>query len=633
MADEKEYYKQQGELVGKQIQSIPKPDPNIGIDTKQTVYSNMVGEGINSVVNTSAFDNFTTAAMSRNQLYKMLDDMCMDTTIAAVLETYAEDATETSETGEIVWAESDDPEALKYVSYLLDSMRINKYIYRWVHSLCKYGDLYVQLYRESDYDDGLFNEEQRKKTADIEDKLNKNKRAYLAEDVKVKAYKKNDHFVHYVEMVDNPSSIFELTKFGKTYAYVEAESKDTNASTDSTAFRPTYRFNRKDVILHGPMDYVHACLEDNTSRTPEEITIFQTDDTDATKVKEYTYKVKRGQSLLYNVFKIWRQLNLLENAVLLNRITKTSVLRVIGVEVGDMAKEDIGPHLQRIKQLMEQKQALDAGNNITEYTNPGPAENNIYIPTKEGIGAISTSQIGGDVNVGKLEDISHFQDKLFGGLRVPKQFFGITDDNAGFSGGQSLSIISARYAKMIKRIQNTIIQLITDIINLILIDSDMPNWINKFTIKMVPPITQDEIDRRENKASNIQVINDTMQLLTDVSDSTVKLKIIKALLSNVIDDVDVISLLQEEIEKIEKEEEKEVTPETEDVPPEQMPLGGNHPASDLGSELGLEPMNNPEEQSTEESGGEPEEESGEPALPTPEELNAGDLSDSTNTNI
>ena len=54
-------------------------------------------------------------------------------------------------------------------------------------------------------------------------------------------------------------------------------------------------------------------------------------------------------SLLYNTFKVWRELSLLENSVLLNRVTKSSIVRIIGVEVGDMPKEMVGPHLQGIK--------------------------------------------------------------------------------------------------------------------------------------------------------------------------------------------------------------------------------------------------------------------------------------------
>ena len=171
------------------------------------------------------------------------------------------------------------------------------------------------------------------------------------------------------------------------------------------------------------MDYVHASLSDGGNRSPEEVKIFTEktleDDNCIKKVedKSTTYKVKRGQSLLYDVFKVWRELALLENSVLLNRLTKSAIVRILSVEVGDMPKEQIAPHLQGIKSLIEQKSALNVGNSMTEYTNPGPVENNIYIPTHDGKGAISTDQIGGDVNVGQLTDLDYFLNKFYGSLR------------------------------------------------------------------------------------------------------------------------------------------------------------------------------------------------------------------------
>jgi hypothetical protein len=57
--------------------------------------------------------------------------------------------------------------------------------------------------------------------------------------------------------------------------------------------------------------------------------------------------------LLYTAFKTWRELSLLENSLLLNRVTKSSIVRIISVEVGDMPKEQVGPHLQGIKSLIE----------------------------------------------------------------------------------------------------------------------------------------------------------------------------------------------------------------------------------------------------------------------------------------
>lgn len=526
------------DLYHKEIRTMPAPERGIGIDTKETIFSNIVQAGLSSQLDISALESFTSISQSRNTVYSLLDMMCEDATVAAVLETYAEDATEYNDEGQIVWAESSIPEVQKYVQFLLDTMNIDKNIYRWVYSLCKYGDIYLRLYRESDWkEDDLFS--------------NGKEKTSLNEDVKIKKYSQNDHYVNYLEMYPNPADIFELTKFGKSYAYINAPSKTGNTNTNSQfqlQGTMSYRFKKNDVNLHGPTDFVHACLEDNSSRTPETVQIFTSENENSECL---TYTVKRGQSLLYNTFKTWRELQLLENSVLLNRVTKSSIVRLISVEVGDMPKEQIGPHLQGIKSLIEQKSALKAGSSISEYTNPGPIENNIYIPTHEGIGAITTSQIGGDVDVKSLADLDYYQDKWFGSLRVPKQYFGVTDDNAGFSGGQSLSIISSRYGKMVKRIQNTILQALTDAINLLLLDRNLIKYVNEFTLHMLPPTTQEELDRRENLSSKVQLTSDIMNMLTDIENTEVKLKILKSLLSNILTNGEVIGLIQEEIDKLE----------------------------------------------------------------------------------
>lgn len=294
--------------------------------------------------------------------------------------------------------------------------------------------------------------------------------------------------------------------------------------------------------------------------------------------------------------------------MLLNRITKSSIVRIINVEVGDMPKEMVGPHLQGIKALMEQKAAINEGNSIQEYTNPGPIENNIYVPINNGKGAITTDQVGGDVNISQIPDIEYFQNKFFGAMRIPKQYFGLTEDGAGFNGGESLAIISSRYAKMIKRIQNSIIQAITSAINLMLIDKGLNQYINKFTIKMQPPTTQEEVDRRENTTSKIQIVSDVMNLVSDIEDPTTKLKILKSLLSSVISDPEVISLLQDEISRLE-DQGIDNNPDSSlgDEDSSNIDLGGSSEPLNLDAELGLEePIEETEEEGE--------------TLPTPEEI-------------
>ena len=71
---------------------------------------------------------------------------------------------------------------------------------------------------------------------------------------------------------------------------------------------------------------------------------------------------KGGESVLYDSFRIWRELSLLENAVLLNRLTRSSIVRTVSVEVGDMEKNSVKNLLARIKGLIEQKSAVSVGN-------------------------------------------------------------------------------------------------------------------------------------------------------------------------------------------------------------------------------------------------------------------------------
>lgn len=555
-------------LYNSKIESIPKPEANIGIDTKEVLFDNIANAGLSSSLDISALESFTQVSQSRDQMYAMLDTMSQDSMVSAILDTYAEDATEYGDDGRIMWVESSDSDVSKYITYLLDTISVDKHIYKWVHSLCKYGDVYLKLYRESESEDLLFEPKEKDRS--------------LNEDVNLNVYSKGDKYTHYIEMVPNPAEMYELTKYGKTYGFIKAPVRTPATQADNlvnTYFK--YKFNKSDVDVYSATEFVHASLEDNSSRTPEEVNIFL----DKDDKKGLTYLVKRGQSLLYDKFKIWRELNLLENSILLNRITKSSIVRVVGVEVGDMPKEAVGPHLSGIKQLIEQKSALNESVSMNEYTNPGPIENNVYVPTRNGQGAITASQIGGDVDVKSLADLESFKNKFFGAFGIPKQYFGETDDGAGFNGGQSLSILSSRYAKKVKRIQNAIIQAVTDAINLMLLDKGLDSYINKFELHMLPPTTQEEIDRRENLSSKIQIATDIMNTLGDVEDTISKIKILKSLLANVVNDNEVISILQDYIEQLEEEAEKESdepTETTDESTEDNMDLGG----SDFGGSSG-----------------------------------------------
>lgn len=607
-------YVQDDEFYGKKTQAVPTPKPNIGIDYEKHVYDNILVDGNASALDIGMINSFTNISQSRDTIYSLLDAMAEDTTISAVLETYAEDATEEGEDGRIVWCQSDNPETYKYITFLLDSLNIDKNIYSWAYSLIKYGDLYIRLYRESEVKEKEFTEEELKNG--IKD------RESLQEDVKLVAYSPDDKYSTYIEAWPNPAEIFELTRFGKSYAYIQAPVSTPQKNDNMINSYYTYTFKQHDVMFYDPTSFVHASLQDNSTRTPEEVQIFR-DDATADSTAGIKYKVRRGQSVLYNSFKIWREMMLLENAMLLNRITKSSIVRAIGVEVGDMPKEEVATKLMSIKQLFEQKAALNQGNSMAEYTNPGPMENNVYIPTHGGIGQINIQQVGGDVDVKGLADIDFFKTKLYSGLRVPKQYLGDTDDATGFNGGTALSIVSSRYAKAVKRIQSALTQAITDIINLILINRHMDSHINKFNIKMVAPTTQEELDKRDAVQTRINIIGDVMNLCSDIEDMSAKFKILKSLLSEVISDEALNTVLEEQIKKFEEQENvgEDTTPD--EGGPDFDSIGNEAGGDDFNFDFGGGPSDEGDLDIESDTG----EETIDDTLPSPADLDAGDFTD------
>lgn len=560
-------------LLGAKIEAVPKDPVEIGVDTSDGLVKKLVDNAEQSLVDTSALDNFLTISQGREQIYSLIDTMAQDSTISAIIETYVEDICEPNDRGEIIWCESSNAEVSAYITYLLDSLNINKHIINWTNKLVKYGDYYLKLFRKSDYDNDLiFGNNDQIEVEEVLDrrKLNetlwKDKGEELKEDIKISYHSPNDHYVHYVEVEPNPAEMYELTKFGKTVGYIKADSTAIVPLDQMNIYNQWYKARRDDVTIYQPTDFVHACVDDNSSRTPEEVEIFLTDLDYDNNSNANVYSVRRGQSLLYNSFRVWRLLSLLENSVAMNRINKSSILRILEVECGNMSEQGIQETLRQVKQMVEQKTSIKTNDSMKEYVNPGPIENTIYTATNGEIGKIQTQELGSAESDPKsLIDLDYYNNKLFGSLRVPKQFFAETDDGAGFNGGESLAIISSRYGKAVKRYQTYNIQAITDLINLLLIDKGLDSYINQFTIKMQPPVTKEMIDRREQANNEIGMIRDLMDVLSQyITDDNLKLEMLKVLLSSSSQDADLIKLIDDQIDANNSSETENEPKETEE---------------------------------------------------------------------
>ena len=554
--------KSKSSLIGNQAKPVVLDSTTkLDIDTNKVLIDNIIEAGLQSKLDISAIDRFTSISNARDQVYQLIDTMCNDSAVSAIVRTYTDDVCEMADNGHIVWCESSDPNISRFVNYLLNIMNVDKQIGKWVYCLIKYGDVYLRLYRESDYHDVLFNRVDRTKQA-------------LNEAVNLSIHSTNDNYSYYIEMVPDPSTMFELTRHGQTFGYIETPNKPNNFDTTSYVGGTTgmmsgnsngaytFAYKTSDVNIYQADDFVHAALEDNISRFPETVDLFYETLEDTKDLKRKTgsntgtgsqsYTVRRGKSLLYDSYKIWREKALLEASVLLSRVTRSGIVRKVAVEVGDMPKEQVQQTLRRVKELFEQRSAYVEGGSMSEYTNPSPVENFIYYATHNGQGNITVESVGGDFDPKQLTDLDWWNNKFYASYGIPKQYFGWTEDGAGFNGGSSLSIISSVYAKGVKRIQNTILQAITDAINLILLNKGCKAYLNNFVLRMQAPVTLEEQTFRSNFSDRVTAISNVNSLFSDVEDKARRLTILKSLVGSLHLGDEIVAEIQKEIEAAEE---------------------------------------------------------------------------------
>ena len=102
---------------GTKIKVEPLEPPQTNIDVDKSLEDAILTSAQGGDLQANVFESFSTTAQTRESEYELIDTMAMDSTIAAAIETYAEDITQPNGKGEIVWVESDDAEVGQYVAY------------------------------------------------------------------------------------------------------------------------------------------------------------------------------------------------------------------------------------------------------------------------------------------------------------------------------------------------------------------------------------------------------------------------------------------------------------------------------------------------------------------------------------
>jgi hypothetical protein len=171
-----------------------------------------------------------------------------------------------------------------------------------------------------------------------------------------------------------------------------------------------------------------------------------------------------GTSMLEPIYKIFKQKEMLEDAILIYRVQRAPERRVFYIDVGDMPRTRAMAFIEQVKNEIHQKRIPNktgGGINITDaaYNPLSMIEDYFFAQTAEGRGSKVETLPGGE-NLGQIDDLRYFNNKLLRGLKIPSSYLptGPEDGSQTFNDGKvGIAYIQEyRFAKYVERLQKQV---------------------------------------------------------------------------------------------------------------------------------------------------------------------------------
>ena len=165
--------------------------------------------------------------------------------------------------------------------------------------------------------------------------------------------------------------------------------------------------------------------------------------------------VPYGTSVLEPSRRIWRQLTLLEDAMMAYRIVRSPERRVFYIDVGNMAAEDVEQYIEQVKTQMKRNQIVDEDSGRVDLRyNAMSVDEDFYIPIRGAASNTRIETLAGGQFTGDIDDVNYLRDKLFSALKVPKAYLAQSDAQEDKT---TLSQKDIRFARTIQRLQRVIV--------------------------------------------------------------------------------------------------------------------------------------------------------------------------------
>ena len=164
--------------------------------------------------------------------------------------------------------------------------------------------------------------------------------------------------------------------------------------------------------------------------------------------------VPYGTSVLESARRIWRQLTLLEDAMMAYRIVRSPERRVFYIDVGNIPAEDVEQYIEQVKTQMKRNQIVDQDTGRVDLRyNAMSIDEDYYIPVRAGLSSRIETLAGGAFT-GDIDDVTYLRDKLFSALKIPKAYLAQADT---VEDKTTLAQKDIRFARTIQRLQRVVL--------------------------------------------------------------------------------------------------------------------------------------------------------------------------------
>jgi hypothetical protein len=202
-------------------------------------------------------------------------------------------------------------------------------------------------------------------------------------------------------------------------------------------------------------------------------------------------KLPYGTSMLEKARRIWKQLLLSEDAMLIYRTSRAPERRVFKVFVGNMDDKDVEAYVQRVANKFKRDQVVDKNSgNVDLRFNQMAVDQDYFIPVRDPAQASPIETLPGATNLSEIADIEYIQKKLLTALRVPKAFLGFEEV---VGDGKNLSLQDIRFARTINRIQKCIIAELNKVAIIHLFLQGFEDELDNFQLTLTNPSKQADL--------------------------------------------------------------------------------------------------------------------------------------------